>query len=77
MARRKGFEPLTFWSVASVRESVARFPALFHPLLSVHSAIFQGNFLPASIPKYPIVGQVVGHNETVIVRNTPFHVNTP
>ncbi len=32
-ARDKGFEPLTFWSVAAAEYKSARFPVLFSPLL--------------------------------------------
>ena len=33
LARDKGFEPLTFWSVAAAEYKSARFPVLFSPLL--------------------------------------------
>ena len=60
LARRKGFEPLTFWSVASMGEFTGCFPSLFSPLASMFSGQFEAGFVSALLRKFPIVGQVVG-----------------
>ncbi len=46
LARRKGFEPLTFWSVASSGKTSKRFSPLSTPVLSIRSAAFKGVSYP-------------------------------